>query len=145
MNRENIVSRILSLKKFVLEGRETGVKRTMFELDKEKGNLNYLEKIFKEAVNAFQQTKGVGKPGELELFYSHLVGLANQIKGQKKVVDLKLKELEEKRKGVVEAYRATRIIETLKSRIHNGEGKKGELAEQKWVDFLFLSRKARQS
>ncbi len=145
MNKENIVSRILSLKKFVLEGRETEVKRTMFELDKEKVNLNYLEKVFKESVDAFQQTKGAVNPGELELFYSHLVGLANQIKDQKKVVDLKLKELDEKRKGMVGAYRETRIIETLKSKIHNEEERKGEIAEQKWIDFLFLSRKARQS
>lgn len=144
MRRRQIVSRVLELKKLILERHELELKRGMGELDIEKAKLDFLDEAMKNTREGFKQKNGIVNIGELEILVSYLIQLSKDIKDQEESIRTKSREVEEKQKEMLEAYKENRILEILNDKMSGEENKKASLAEQKWADFLSLSKEARK-
>ncbi|MEW6417092.1 MAG: flagellar export protein FliJ [Nitrospirota bacterium] len=148
MTRKRTIAKVLELKEFSQEQIEAEVRKVNDKFNAEKASLNHLEETLKNTVAAFncKQNKGLLNINihEMGLLYDYLSHLGKQIEKQRNVVFLLAKELEMKKREMLEAYKEKRIFEKLKDKILHEENKKMFLLEQKEADFNFLSKKSRK-
>lgn len=143
MTRRKAVSKVLELKGFTREQLELEVKKTKDALDQEQERLAGLEQAFKKTSDEFtakQEAGGVGV-AELELFYEYLLRLCRQLERQKKTVEQRREEWEERKNAMVEAYKEQRLFEILRDKIVREEIREANHGEQKETDERFLTRR----
>jgi flagellar export protein FliJ len=145
MSRLKIILKLLDLKKFNLERHELDVRKINNDLNLEKERLDSLEREFKDSAKVLKSWHNTtASAREIELFYNYLVELNKKTRDQKEAIQMKSKELEEKKNKMLNVYREKSVLELLLKRIHSKEDKEKSRREQAWIDFLFLSKKVRR-
>ncbi len=141
MKRER-VTKVLELRDYRKQVLEMEVKRQIEEFDGEVRKLNALEEGFEGAVDEYHERHDLGgiTIQELELFYSHLLHLKKRLEKQRETVRKKLVELEKKKSCLAEAHKEKRLVEILHGKLTQHEARERSAAEQREMDFRFISR-----
>jgi len=145
MRRER-VSKVLQLRDYRKKLLEMEVKRHLEEFDGEVRRLDGLEKSFQLAVEEYYERYDLGAITiqELEFFHSQLLHLKKRLEKQREVVRRKLIELDKTKSSMVEAHKEKRLIEMLHDRLLHDEVRDRSAAEQREMDFRFITRSARR-
>jgi len=144
MTRQKTVSKILEVKEYTKEQIESEVKKARGRFNLEQEKLETLEREYKTTSADFtrKQLSGTMRVQEVDLFTTYLKHVGRQIDHQKSIVKLRIAELDEKQKAMIEAYKEQRLFEILHDKIVHGQIKEAALGEQKEMDYNFLTRKA---
>jgi len=142
--KQRAVNKVLKLKGFTEEQlkAEVGKARDAFNHEQEK--LDCLEEEMRVHLDEFSRKQGHSAIGvrEIDLFYMYVEHLGKLIAQQKKCVQVRLSEMEEKQKEMHEAHKEQRLMEILHDRIVNDELLETIHADQKEADYQFLVRRA---
>lgn len=143
MTREKMVSKVLEVKEIKREQIEAEVRKAREKLSAEKQKLQDLEQAYK--ANSVEltdrQLAGTLPVREMDVYYAYLKHVCKQIQHQKEIVTIRQREVDERDKGMVEAYKEKRLVEILHDKIVCQEAKLAGQAEQKDMDAEFIMRK----
>jgi flagellar export protein FliJ len=143
MTREKMVSKVLEVKEIKREQIEAEVRKAREKLSAEKQKLQDLEQAYK--ANSVEltdrQLAGTLPVREMDVYYAYLKHVCKQIQHQKEIVTIRQREVDEREKGMVEAYKEQRLVEILHDKIVCQEAKLAGQAEQKDMDAEFIMRK----
>ena len=143
MTREKMVSKVLEVKEIRREQIEAEVRKARERLAAEQQKLHDLEQSYK--ANSIEltdrQLAGTLSVREMDVYYVYLKHVGRQIQQQKEIIQIRHREVEEREKGMVEAYKEQRLVELLHDKIVGQEAKRAGQAEQKDMDAEFIMRK----
>jgi flagellar export protein FliJ len=144
MTREKMVSKVLEVKELKREQVEAEVRKARETLNVEQQKLHDLEQAYKansvELID--RQMAGTLQVREMDVYYAYLKQVNNQIQLQKENVLIHQREVVDREKGMVEAYKEQRLVELLHDKIVCQEAKLAGQTEQKNMDAEFIMRKA---
>jgi flagellar export protein FliJ len=143
MTREKMVSRVLEVKELKREQLEAEVRKARERLSAEQLKLQDLEQAYK--ANSVQltdrQMAGTLPVREMDVYYAYLKHVNRQIQLQKEIILIRQREVDDREKGMVEAYKEQRLVEILHDKLVCQEAKQAGQAEQKNSDAEFIMRK----
>jgi flagellar export protein FliJ len=143
MTREKMVSKVLEVKELRREQIEAEVRKAREKLSAEQQKLLDLEQAYK--TNSIELTErqvaGTLPVREMDVYYAYLKELGKQIRRQKETIVIRQREVDEREKGMVEAYKEQRLVEILHDKIVCQEAKQAGQTEQKNADAEFIMRK----
>jgi flagellar export protein FliJ len=143
MTREKMVSKVLEVKEIKREQIEAEVRKTREKLSVEQQTLQDLEQAYK--ANSIElidrQMAGTLPVCEMEVYYAYLKHVSKQIQQQKGIILIRQREVDDRQKCMVEAYKEQRLVEILHEKIVCQEAKEADQAEQKHMDAEFIMRK----
>jgi flagellar export protein FliJ len=144
MTREKMVSKVLEVKEIKREQIEAELRKARERLSAEQQTLLNLEQAYQE--NSIEltdrQVAGTLPVREMEVYYAYLKHVGKQIQQQKEIILLRQREVDDRQKGMVEAYKEQRLVEILHDKIICQEAKQADQAEQKNMDAEFIMRKS---
>ena len=145
MTKEKMVSKIIEIKEFNKEQLDAEVRKAREQLNTEQMKLDGLDREYKKtsADLTGKQTDAIHAT-EIELFHTFLKHLAKQIDLQTSIVAAHAKEVDQKQKAMVDAFKEQRLFEKLHDKIVHEQDKESSQSEQKVADFAFLCRKEGQ-
>jgi flagellar export protein FliJ len=143
MTREKMVSKVLEVKEIKREQIEAEVRKAREKLSAEQQKLQDLEQAYK--ANSVEltdrQVAGTLPVREMDVYYAYLKHVCRQIQLQKDIITIRQREVDEREKGMFEAYQEQRLVEILHDKIVCQEAKLAGQAEQKDRDAEFIMRK----
>ncbi|NTW58352.1 MAG: hypothetical protein HGB21_02380 [Nitrospirae bacterium] len=143
MTREKMVCKVLEVKGIKREQLEAEVRKARTTLAAEQQRLQDLEQAYK--ANSVEltdrQIAGTLPVREMDVYYGYLKHVARQIQQQKELIVIRQREVAEREKWMVEAYKEQRLVEILRDKIVCQEAKLAGQAEQKDRDAEFIMRK----
>jgi len=143
MTREKMVSKVLEVKELKREQIEAEVRKARQKLSAEQQKLQDLEQAYK--MNSVElidrQMAGTLPVREMDVYYAYLKQVTRQIQQQKELILILQREVDDREKGMVEAYKEQRLVELLHDKIVGQEAKLAGQAEQKNMDAEFIMRK----
>jgi flagellar export protein FliJ len=144
MTREKMVSKVLEVKEIKREQIEAELRKAREKLSAEQQTLLNLEQAYQ--ANSIEltdrQVAGTLPVREMEVYYAYLKHVGKQIQQQKEIILLRQREVDDRQKGMVEAYKEQRLVEILHDKIICQEAKQADQAEQKNMDAEFIMRKS---
>lgn len=140
------IKKVLELKGLTKEQLELSFQKSRDALEMEHTKLSSTVKTFERTAAEFnrRQKEGIINIQELDFFYNYFSYLNKQIEQQKQTVSMRLAEVEQKQKILVNAHKEKRIFEIFHDKILHEEMRKTSKSEQKEADFHFISRKSRR-
>lgn len=143
MTREKIVSKVLEVKELKREQHEAEVRKAREKLSAEQQKLRDLEQSYKRnSVELTERQMADMLPvREMDVYYAYLKQIDKQTLRQKEIIRTQQREVEEREKGMVEAYKEQRLVEILHGKIVCQEAKQAGQTEQKLMDAEFIMRK----
>lgn len=146
MTRIDTVSKIMQLKDYKKEELETEVRRIREMIKKEEAQLAGIEKKFEEVSTSYREKMNSHalRSHDMELYSTCFGRLLDDIDRQRKQVASKIAELNRKQEALIEAHREKKLLEKMHGKILGEETRKKDREEQKNMDFLYLSDKARR-
>jgi len=143
MTREKMVSKVLEVKELKREQLEAEVRKVREKLSAEQQKMQDLEQAYK--ANSVEltdrQMAGTLPVREMDVYYAYLKHVGKQIQLQKEIILIRQQEVDEREKGMVEAYKEQRLVELLHDKIVCQEAKQAGQTEQKNMDAEFIMRK----
>jgi len=145
MTKEKMVSKIIEIKEFNKEQLDAEVRKAREQLNTEQMKLDGLDREYKKtSADLTGKQADVIPATEIELFHTFLKHLAKQIDLQRSIVAAHAKEVDQKQKAMVDAFKEQRLFEKLHDKIVHEQDKESSQSEQKVADFAFLCRKEGQ-
>lgn len=143
MTREKMVSKVLEVKELRRERIEAEVRKAREKLSTEQQKLQDFEQAYKrnsvELID--RQLAGTLPVREMDVYYTYLKQVGGQIRQQRELIVIRQREVDEREKVMVEAYKEQRLVELLHDKIVCQEAKLAGHAEQKNMDAEFIMRK----
>jgi flagellar export protein FliJ len=139
-----MVSKVLEVKEIRREQIEAEVRKARDKLSAEQQKLLDLEQAYKANCVELtdRQLAGTLPIREMDFYYAYLKHVGRQIQQQKEIIVLRQHEVDEREKGMVEAYKEQRLVEILHDKIVCQAAKQAGQDEQKHMDAEFIMRKA---
>ena len=143
MTREKMVSKVLEVKELKREQMEAEVRKAREKLTVDQQKLQNLEQAYKgNSVELTErQMAGTVPVREMDVYYAYLKQIQKQIQQQKIIIQIQQREVDDREKIMVEAYKEQRLVEILHDKIVCHDAKVAGQAEQKNSDAEFIMRK----
>lgn len=141
MTRKTI-DNLLELKKFKKDEIELQLKEILNLLRKEEEHLIILEELYKKNKDEYQNriTGNLLNIVEIESYTEYFSKLFEKISEQKKIINIRKKEVEEIKAALLEAHKDEKIFEKLLQKLDEQKRKMESAREQREIDYLYLSK-----
>ncbi len=146
-NKIKTLSKLSEIKELEQKDLQQQIKGIKKELDEEQRKLELFETMFSDTFIEFGK-RHKEEPihiHELELFYNYFSHINRNIDAQKILIAEKINELDNKENVLIKTYQEKKVYETLKGRFLKCKEKKENALIQKEMDFLFISKRNKES